>query len=80
MNPTLRDCNEALDWIKETFKLNDDEYRIHIHDEDGTFFIDVICYLSELPGTEELYAPPGWAMDDWWRVKGQFWRTAIYRC
>lgn len=78
MDPTLDDCNEALDWIEDTFDLGKD-FRIRIREVDGVHYIALTCFRGRSPSASEICSPDGWAMEAWTRDEDGYWKSAIYR-
>ncbi|MCY3022001.1 MAG: hypothetical protein NTW87_23565 [Planctomycetota bacterium] len=78
MRTTLDECNEALDWLEESFEFGR-ELRIRVRRDSGLYYLGLTWYGTEQPRGSFVYPPIGWAMMAWRRAEHGVWESEIFR-
>ena len=89
-NPSIDECNEAIDWIEEWIENNQTTFpevaaklkiRLRNTDDDPLeLYIGLVWFGHEAPDDSYLIPPPGWYMYQWYRDEENghaVWKIAL---
>jgi hypothetical protein len=78
MDPSLDECNAAIDEIEEMYDYGRD-LKVRVMQIEGLYYLGLTWYRRKAPRKSEVYPPVGWVTTRWMLGEDGNWHSAFFR-